>query len=116
MEIWIPDLRHKQEEDSDIKSVIQWLTTDGKPDWNTVRAQSPGLKAYWHQWDSLKIINRVLYRQLEPLIESDIIVKQLLLPGSLKSEFLDSVHTGLVGHMGMTKTSAHVTRRAYWYQ
>jgi len=89
---------------------------DSKPDWNAIRAQSPALKAYWHQLDSLKIINGILYRQLEPLNESDIIVKQLLLPRSLKTEFLDSVHTGLAGHMGMTKTSAHVTKRAYWYQ
>jgi len=50
MEIWTPDLlRLKQAEDNDIKAVIQWLTHDSKPDWNTVRAQSPALKAYWHQ-------------------------------------------------------------------
>jgi len=77
MEIWTPDLlRRRQEEDHDIKSVIQWLTNDSKPDWNTFRAQSPALKAYWDQWDSLKIIDGILYRQLEPLHESDIIVKQ----------------------------------------
>jgi len=66
--------------------------------------------------DSLKIIDGILYRQLEPPNESDIIVKQLVLLRSLKTNFLDSVHTGLAGHIGMTKTSAHVTRRAYWYQ
>jgi len=66
--------------------------------------------------DSLQVIDGILYRQLEPANASDIIVKQLLLPRSLQTEFLDSVHTGLMGHMGMTKTSAHVTRRAYWYQ
>jgi len=117
MEIWTPDLlRQRQDEDHDIKSVIQWLTNDSKPNWNTVRAQSPALKAYWHQWDILKIIDGILYRQLEPLNEGDIIMRHLQLPRALKFEFLDSVHTGLAGHMGMTKTSAHVTRRAYWYQ
>jgi len=60
MEIWTPDiLRLKQEEDHDIRSVIQWLTNDSKPDWLTVRAQSPALKAYWHQWDSLKIVDGI---------------------------------------------------------
>jgi len=117
MEIWTPDLlRLKQAEDLDINTVTQLLTHDSKPDWNTVRSQSPALKAYWHQWDILQIIDGILYRQLEPLNAADIIVKQLLLPRSLKTEFLDSVHTGLAGHMGMMKTSAHVTRRAYWYQ
>jgi len=77
MEIWTPSLlRQKQPEDHDIKSVIQWLTNDSKPDWNTVRAQSTALKAYWHHWDSLKIVDGILYKQIEPLNESDIIVKQ----------------------------------------
>jgi len=117
MQIWTPDfIRQKQEEDSDIKAVLQWFKDDSKPDWNTIGAQSPALKAYWHQLDSLKVIDGTLYRQLKPLYESDIIVKQLLLPRSLKSLFLDSVHAGLAGHMGMTKTSAHVTKRAYWFQ
>jgi len=117
MEVWTPALlRQRQEEDHDIKSVIQWLTSNDKPDWNTVRAQSPALKAYWHQWDSLRMIDGILYRQLEPLTEADITIRQLLLPRALQTEFLDSVHTVLAGHMGMTKTSAHVTRRAYWYQ
>jgi len=117
MKIWTPDLlRLKQAEDLDLNTVIQWLTHNSKPDWNTVRSQSSALKAYWHQWDSLQMLEGILYRQLEPLNATDIIVNQLVLPRSLKTEFLDSVHTGLAGHMGMMKTSAHVTRRAYWYQ
>jgi len=47
MEIWTPDLlRLHQADDHDIHTVIQWLTHDSKPDWNTARAQSPALKAY----------------------------------------------------------------------
>jgi len=98
-----------------LSSVIH--TTAGKlPDWNTVRSQSPTLKAYWHQWESLKLADGILYRQLEPAHTADAPVKQLLLPRALRTDFLDSVHTGLAGHMGMTKTAAHVTRRAYWFQ
>jgi len=33
MKIWTPDLlQQRQDEDHDIKSVIQWLTSDSKPD------------------------------------------------------------------------------------
>jgi len=47
MGIWTLDLLHfKQAEDLDINTVIHWLTHDSKPDWNTVRSQSPALKAY----------------------------------------------------------------------
>jgi len=75
MEVWTPAIfRQRQEEDHDIKSVIQWMTHNDKPDWNTVRAQSPALKAYWHQWDSLCMIDGILYRQLEPLTEADITI------------------------------------------
>jgi len=50
MEIWTPDLlRLKQADDLDLNTVIQWLTHNSKPDWNTVCSQSPALKAYWHQ-------------------------------------------------------------------
>jgi len=41
MQIWTPDiLRQKQKENNDLKSVIQWLKDDNKPDW---KAQSPAL-------------------------------------------------------------------------
>jgi len=117
MDIWTPDvIQRSQAEDHDIQSVIGWITNDNKPDWNIVRSQSPALKAYWHQWESLTLTNGILYCQLEPSQPADEIVKQLLLPRALRGDFLDSVHTGLAGHMGMTKTAAHVTRKAYWYQ
>jgi len=61
MEIWTPDLlRKRQDEDHDIKAVILWLTKNSKPNSNTVRAQSPALKAYWHQLESLKIKDGIL--------------------------------------------------------
>jgi len=30
------------------------------------------------------------------------------------NEFLDAIHKDLAGHLGNTKTAAHVARRAYW--
>jgi len=46
-------IRQKHEEDGDMKAFIQWFKDDSKPHWNSVTAQSPALKAYWHQLDSL---------------------------------------------------------------
>jgi len=63
MEIWTPELlRLKQTEDHDINTVIQWITNDSRPDWNTAHAHSPALKAYWHQWDSLRVMDGILYQ------------------------------------------------------
>jgi len=54
MQIWTSDfIRQQPAEDSDIKAVVPWFEDDIKPDWNIVRVQSPALKAYWHQLDSL---------------------------------------------------------------
>jgi len=76
MGIWTPELlRLKQTEDHDIHTVIQWITHDSRPDWNTARAQSLALKAYWHQWDSLRVMDGILYRILEPLTAADPIVR-----------------------------------------
>ena len=40
----------------------------------------------------------------------------MLLPKSLRTDFLSLVHQGAAGHLGNFKTAAHVARRAYWYQ
>jgi len=93
MTIWTPDiLRSSQAADTDIRTVLDWIASDSKPDWNTARSHSPALKAYWHQWESLTVADGILYRQLEPSHASEAIVKQLLLPRALRTDFLDSVH------------------------
>ena len=83
-----------------------------KPKWEDMRGESPALKTYWQQFESIKIIAGVLYRVLD-MSEQD---RQLLLPRSLRDEFLAFVHGGVAGHLGVVKTQAHVGRRAYWFR
>jgi len=52
---------------------------------------------------------------MSPVIETEEEFHQLLMPCGLRNEFLDAIHRDLAGHLGVTKTAAHVVRRAYWF-
>jgi len=61
------------------------------------------------------LVSGVIYRIISLETDAEEEFMQLLLPCGLKAEFLDAVHKDLAGHLGKTKTSAHVLRRAYWF-
>src|SRR6266496_2274890 len=114
---WSNDfLADKQSTDKELAIVKIWLTEGKKPEWNTARSHSPCVKAYWQQYDSLILKDGVMYRQLETIKPESEVIRQLLLPQSLKDEFLRTVHEGVAGHLGMMKTRAHIGSRAYWFQ
>ena len=77
-----------------------------------MRGESPDLKAYWQQFESIKLISGVLYR----VVDEPEPIRQHRLPRPLREEFLALVHGGVAGHLGAAKTKAHVGRRAYWFQ
>ena len=113
LEPWTSEfLAQQQLTDPDLLSVRMWVEGEAKPKWEDIRGESPALKTYWQQFESIKIIDGVLYRVLDTP-EQD---RQLLLPRSLREEFLALVHGGVAGHLGVVKTRAHVGRRAYWFR
>ena len=113
---WTPTfVAERQAEDPDLGQVQDWLRTQSVPEWDDLRGQSPSLKAYYKQLDSLYLKNDVIYRRLEPTV-NQVGPDQLLLPRTLRSEFLSLVHGGVAGHLGMYKTHMHVRRRAYWFR
>ena len=81
-----------------------------------MRPCGPSLKGYWQQYESLCLINGVVYHQLEILNAKAEPEKQLILSYSLREEFLKAIYEGVAGHLGIAKTHAHVGRRAYWFQ
>jgi len=104
-------LAQKQQEDPNLRRVVEWLTEDNRPDWNLARGLSPPAKDYWNQYESLSLVSGVIYRTIAPKNKADEEFKQLVMPCGLKNEFLDAIHKDLAGHMGTTKTAAHVLRR-----
>ena len=70
LETWTPAfLTEKQGEDSDLELVKSWLESSAPPDWNEIRGESPSLKAYQKQFDSLILKKGVIYRRLESLFD-----------------------------------------------
>ena len=73
------ELRAAQQKDLDLKPLLQWKEAGDKSPWQTAAPYSEATKAYWMQWESLKVKDRVLYRLWETTA-GDKIMKQLILP------------------------------------
>ena len=55
-EQWEPrEIRKDQENDPDLKLILNWKITDRRPTWEEVAKYGPKLKSYWAQWESLEV-------------------------------------------------------------
>jgi len=85
-----------------------------KPAWKEIEAYSHVTKTLWHQFDRLEVRNGVLMRKWTPLRTTEV-TWQIVLPRTLRREFIRISHSGLNGgHLGRSKTEHQVSRRAYW--
>ena len=111
------ELRQAQLHDRHIKPVLEWLErSHDKPKWEEIAPHSDNTKVYCAQWQSLQLLNGVLYRLWETP-SGDSVVKQLILPESLRTEVLQELHnTRTAGHLGVAKTRSRVQGRFYWVQ
>ena len=99
-----------QEADPDLRIVRQWFGEGAMvPDLIDVLQESATVKVYWHQRENLYFRDGVMYRKRMDGVE------QLLLPKSLREEFVTLAHTGITGgHLGVRRTRWQIRRRAYW--
>ena len=74
---------------------------------------SPEVKSYVSQWDSLVVVNGVIYRKFERP-EGGVLFYQLLTPKTLREKLLDFTHVNAASHLGVKKTCDQLQRRAYW--
>jgi len=101
-------LSTEQGVDPDLKLVRTWLEGSA-PDLIEVLRENEAVKVYWYQKDHLYLRDGVIYRR-KPGGE-----EQVLLPATLRGEFLRMAHTGITGgHLGVRRTRWQVRRRAYW--
>jgi hypothetical protein len=106
----------EQRKDKDLGQLIEQVAKGvEKPKVCEMSLCSAELKRYWGQWECLKVMGGVLYRQYE---STDASKKhwQVILPSSLRNEFLSKVHDDkTAGHLGIDKTRHRVQQRAYWF-
>ena len=114
--IWSKEeLIQQQTEDPDIGPLLQLKSkSNSKPTWGDVSNQSYGMKAYWAQWESLEMIEGIMYRRWEDP-DGRGSKHLLVVPKSLQSDILHQLHSSrTAGHLGVKKTAARVHQRFYW--
>ncbi len=104
-----------QSSDPELSKLIQWkMDSDTRPTWSAVAAESDEFRTFYAQWDSLIVVNGVLYRKY---ITADGTVKrwQLIVSKDRRTDFVKAAHEGATGgHIGRRRTAEQVSRRAYW--
>ena len=111
------ELQISQEKDEDLGPMIRWMKeSETRPPWEMASSYSGITKAYWSQWDSLQLVEGVLFRRWETPA-GDRIIKQLVLPRDLQLQVMRQLHDApTAGHLGVSKTLGHIRERFYWVQ
>ncbi|KAJ8946991.1 hypothetical protein NQ318_019072 [Aromia moschata] len=108
------ELLRDQENDPNLKPIVNWKKEGRKPTWEEVSRYSPTVKSYWAQWNSLVLSDGLLKRVLEKSDGTEE-RKQLIVPRNRVPEVLEEIHNGSTGgHLGVTKTLGKVRERFYW--
>ncbi|KAJ8958667.1 hypothetical protein NQ318_016392 [Aromia moschata] len=108
------ELLRDQENDHNLKLIVNWKKEGRKPTWEEVSRYSPTVKSYWAQWNSLVLSDGLLRRVLEKSDGTEE-RKQLIVPRNRVPEVLEEIHNGSTGgHLGVTKTLGKVRERFYW--
>jgi hypothetical protein len=99
------EIRQAQSHDDDLKLIMALLERQAdRPGWEEVAASGGATKAYWAQWQSLRVENGLLCRLWESS-SGDSITKQLVVPRVMRKTVLANLHgTVSTGHFGMAKT------------
>ena len=108
-------LKKRQLEDPDIGPVLKWLESGARPVGPEVTASSPATQYYWLYWESLKIMDGVLFHKFSRKDGTGEHI-QLIVPRKLKDEIMYQMHESLLsGHLGKCKTREHVIQCFYWF-
>ena len=106
------ELIEAQQKDKGVRISIEILQKGVPPDRAEIRTIPEDAKSLLLQYESLQVRDGILYRRFH---HPDGTTKywQLVLPVSLRREYIQRIHTDL-GHFGQTKTCEAFARRAYF--
>jgi len=108
-------LATEQRADADISFIYSRLESGGgKPDWESVAPLPEMAKSFWRQYERLSLADGVLVKRFEEA-DGRHAWRQVVLPRTLRAEFLRGVHAGVGGgHFGRRRTELAVRAKAYW--
>ena len=115
---WLPswgvqELRELQHKDEVIAAVYSWVERERRPDRRELATQGPLAKDLVGLWDTLLILEGLLYRRWESPSQGEVF--QLIAPAALRAEIFRQLHTVRQGgHFGIRRTVAVVRGRFFW--
>ncbi|XP_061189572.1 uncharacterized protein K02A2.6-like [Saccostrea echinata] len=116
LEGWgVDEIQQMQLEDQSMGMLLLALT-DGsvRPKWDVISHNSEAFKTLWRQWDRLKVINGLLYREFQD-VDTNKVILQLVVPKQKRSEVIHYFHDVPTGaHLGAEKTTSRIKNSFYW--
>lgn len=105
------ELTNFQQDDESIKTISKHLLgSNSKPE---IHTPNQDLVALLRQWDLLKIVNGLLFRELHD--NNGSISLQLVAPKPIRFQIMQQLHNSrTAGHLGREKTLSKVRSRFYW--
>ena len=109
------ELAKEQREDSDLRPIVEALIAGNtRPQWSVISGVSPDAKTLWGQWDRLKLLDGVLWREWVPADGSER-HHCLVVPRVYREDVLQQMHdTPTAGHRRVDETKDCNMRRFYW--
>ena len=104
------ELREFQKEDPALSQVGHMYNQHWQPG-NEYEKDTPGLRGWIREWNSIQEHDGVLYREVEE--DTSGLVRQLLVPEKLRALVLDAAHDKW-GHQGMGRTYSLLRKRFFW--
>ena len=110
----VTDLRKLQQEDDTVGPLLKAVEDQQCPPSSATQGKSRKFQLLLQQWKQLYVNEGLLFRCYEDCQGKEQWA-QLVLPESLKTEVLNSLHSGIAGgHLGEDKTLDPVRERFYW--
>ena len=110
----VTDLRKLQQDDDTVGPLLKAVEDQQCPPSNVTQGKSRKFQLLLQQWKQLYLHKGLLFRRYEDYQGKEQWA-QLVLPESLKSEVLSSLHSGVAGgHLGKDKTLDRLRERFYW--
>ena len=108
------ELQKEQGKDPILSKLLDCKLGHEKPPKNEVAASSPEFRHYINYWDSIRVKDKVLHKQV---MTPDGRIKWLLLvPKQLRKSVVDSMHNSVFGgHLGTKKTLNKILQSHYWF-
>lgn len=107
------ELVKSQNQDTDIKQLVNWLNDDYEPRKQELQMCSPQVRHLWNCKSQLQLKDGILYYLWEDPLQDRLL---FIVPKGLRQQVLRYCHDlRSSGHLGQNKTISRLKKTVYWY-